>query len=272
MTRSLRLVSSLLFGAGLLPLLAHAQVPGALSADPSRTPAPASAGAANRRAALSLPFFDDFSTQPEGAPSTQRWEAGGGVLVNNRFVLAPPSRGAATFDGLNAKGLPRGSFFSDTDTLTSQPIDLSGLTAASNVYLSFFWQAGNIVSAPTAASSSRPVFIQLEFLGNGGPPTGALSGPSAARASAPASASFCSRLRTHVFCTRASSSGFTPPATSRTWTTTTPGASTTCAWTATAQPPIPPTATLPPVGRWAACSSATLPCPSGNTTPVRPQQ
>ncbi|UOQ55630.1 T9SS type A sorting domain-containing protein [Hymenobacter cellulosivorans] len=169
MTRSLRLLSSLLFGAVLLPLAAQAQVPGALPSDPSRAAAPTKAAATARPAALSLPFFDDFSTQPEGAPSPQRWEAGGGVLINNRFILAPPSRGAATFDGLNAKGLPRGSFFSDTDTLTSLPIDLSGLTAASNAYLSFFWQAGNIVSAPTTASSSRPVFIQLEFLGNGGP-------------------------------------------------------------------------------------------------------
>ncbi|TGE25220.1 T9SS type A sorting domain-containing protein [Hymenobacter aquaticus] len=167
MTRSLRLLPSLLLTAGLLPLAARAQVLGSLTSDPSRATAPLPA-TASRAAALTLPFFDDFSTQREGAPAVERWQPGGGTLVNNRFVLAPPSRGAVTFDGLNGKGQPYGSFFSDTDTLTSQPIDLGGLTAASNVYLSFFWQAGNIFSAPTNASSSRPVFIQLEFLGNDG--------------------------------------------------------------------------------------------------------
>ncbi|TGE29382.1 T9SS type A sorting domain-containing protein [Hymenobacter metallicola] len=166
MTRFLRL-TQLLLAAGLLPLSARAQSLSNLTRDPNRV-APEASAAAARPAALSLPFFDDFSTQPEGAPSAQRWAPGGGTLVNNRFVLAPPSRGAVTFDGLNGQGRPYGSFFSDTDTLTSQPIDLSGLTAASNVYLSFFWQAGNIFSAPTTASSSRPVFIRLEFLARNG--------------------------------------------------------------------------------------------------------
>ncbi|TGE13452.1 T9SS type A sorting domain-containing protein [Hymenobacter elongatus] len=169
MTRLFRLAYSFLLVAGLLSPAAQAQSLGVLTHDPSRASTPNSPPAAARTTVLSLPFFDDFSTQPEGAPSVQRWTLGGGTLVNNRFVLAPPSRGAATFDGLNGKGQPYGSFFSDTDTLTSQPIDLSGLAATDNVYLSFFWQAGNIFSAPTAASSSRPVYIQLEFLGNGGP-------------------------------------------------------------------------------------------------------
>jgi hypothetical protein len=169
MTRLLRLLRLALLAAGLLPLTTQAQVLGSLTSDPSRAVESARPGAAARTTALALPFFDDFSTQPEGRPSSQRWEQRGGTLVNNRFVLAPPSRGAVTFDGLNGQGQPYGNFFSDTDTLTSLPIDLSQLTAADNAYLSFFWQAGNIFSAPTAASSSRAVFIQLEFLGNAGP-------------------------------------------------------------------------------------------------------
>ncbi|MCB2377945.1 T9SS type A sorting domain-containing protein [Hymenobacter sp. BT635] len=168
MTRSLRLVQSFLLAAGLLPLAAQAQEVGPLTNDPSRAASLTTQPEMARPSVLALPFFDDFSTQPEGAPSQERWQRGGGTLVNNRFVLAPPSRGAVTFDGLKGNGQPYGSFFSDTDTLTSQPIDLSGLTPGDNVYLSYFWQAGNIFSAPTNASSSRPVFIRLEFLDNNG--------------------------------------------------------------------------------------------------------
>ena len=158
MTRSLRLFPAFLL---LLPLSTQAQAPGALPSDPGRAPAPALPTAA-RPTALTLPFFDDFSTQAEGVPSAQRWEQVGGSLVNNRFVLAPPSRNAATLDGLNAQGQPYGSFYSDTDTLTSQPIDLSGLTANDRVFLSFFYQVGNIFSQPSTASSTRPVFISVD--------------------------------------------------------------------------------------------------------------
>ncbi|MCB2408075.1 T9SS type A sorting domain-containing protein [Hymenobacter lucidus] len=168
MTRFLRFLSTYLLAAGLSPLAVQAQMAGSLPNDPSRAITPVTAAPVGRPTVLALPFFDDFSTQPEGAPNAVRWAVGGGTLVNNRFVLAPPSRGAVTFDGLKSNGQPYGSFFSDTDTLTSQPIDLSGLSAADNVYLSYFWQAGNIFSAPTAASSSRQIFLQLEFLDNTG--------------------------------------------------------------------------------------------------------
>lgn len=142
-----------------------------LSADPARAvPTAKGAHSVARGTGVNLPFFDDFAQQPEGTPNAEHWEVRGGTLVNNRFPVAPPSRNVATFDGLKANGQPYGnsSFYSDTDTLTSLPIDLSGLTAGSNVYLNFFWQAGSIVGPPSAASSTRQVAFTLEFLNDAG--------------------------------------------------------------------------------------------------------
>ncbi|OON67186.1 T9SS type A sorting domain-containing protein [Hymenobacter sp. CRA2] len=140
-----------------------------MSADPARTQPGTAAGAA-RTAALGLPFFEDFAGQREGSPNAARWETNGGVLVNERFSLGPPSRGMATFDGLNGRGQSYGppAAYSNTDTLTSLPIDLSGGQPTDRTYLSFFWQAGSIVGAPSANSSSRRVNLQLEFLDNTG--------------------------------------------------------------------------------------------------------
>ncbi|SHI94626.1 Por secretion system C-terminal sorting domain-containing protein [Hymenobacter daecheongensis DSM 21074] len=153
----------------LLPLAGRAQLVQPLPTDPGRAAAlAAQPNAASRPAALALPFFDDFSLQREGPPNNARWVAGGGVLVNNRFALAPPSRGVASFDGLNGRGQPYGTLYSDTDTLTSQPIDLSTLTATDRVFLSFFYQVGNIYSQPSTNSSSRPVFIEVQFKDNNG--------------------------------------------------------------------------------------------------------
>ena len=159
---------SLLFPVLLLALAssaAFAQTAGPLSADPGRARA-AGPAPGRRPAALTLPFFDDFATQTEGEPSQQRWAGGGGALVNNRFPVAPPTRNVATLDGLRANGQPYGSSsaYSDTDTLTSQPLDLSGFTAADNIYLSFFWQSGSVVGPAKANSGSQPVLLELEFL------------------------------------------------------------------------------------------------------------
>ncbi|MBC6699279.1 T9SS type A sorting domain-containing protein [Hymenobacter puniceus] len=134
-----------------------------LSADPGRTPAKAGSATAQRGQALALPFFDDFTTPLDGAPKATNWLPAGGVLVNNRFPVAPPTRGVATFDGLQANGRPYGSGYSDTDTLVSQPIDLSGRTAADRLYLGFYWQAGNIFRRPSANASTAAVQLQLEF-------------------------------------------------------------------------------------------------------------
>jgi hypothetical protein len=163
------LLSLLVIG---LPLAAQAQLITPLGADPSRAQSTASLTppVAGRGTKVVLPLFDDFAPQGEGLPNPLYWEPGGGTLVNNRFPVAPPSRGVVTFDGLSVSGQPYGSSsaYNDTDTLTSQPIDLSGLTANSGVYLSFFWQAGSVVGPPKANTGTQPVRLELELLDNAG--------------------------------------------------------------------------------------------------------
>ncbi|MDO7884323.1 T9SS type A sorting domain-containing protein [Hymenobacter cheonanensis] len=181
--------------AVLLSLLARAQTappvltPQPLTSDPSRAYVPAlSGGATQRTAALALPFFEDFTLPRDGQPSPLRWQpatttypngglnelhyAGGGAYVSNRLASEPLTRGTATLDGLRANGRPytpgSASLYSATDTLTSQPIDLSSYSAAANLYLSYAWQAGSLVGAPVATSSGAPVFLTLEFLDNVG--------------------------------------------------------------------------------------------------------
>ncbi|MGI4874734.1 MAG: T9SS type A sorting domain-containing protein [Janthinobacterium lividum] len=162
-----------------------------LSADPGRAAAASKAPAATQRlTALALPFFDDFTAPRDGAPSPLRWQAattaypdpnsgsgfstysGGGAYVSNRLAAEPLTRGTVTLDGLRGNGLAyssaSASFYSKTDTLTSQPIDLSGVSAGSNVYLSYAWQAGSLAGSPVANGSSTPVYLTLEFLDNVG--------------------------------------------------------------------------------------------------------
>jgi hypothetical protein len=147
---------------GLLSLPGQAQVIRPLS---SGTPLPPAPATARRVQALALPFFDDFAGQGEGRPSEQRWLTTGGTLVNNRFARRPPSKGVATLDGFRADGSSYGgvSAVGTTDSLTSQPIDCSGLAASDNVFLSFFWQAGTLVGPPAAATSSRPIGLYVDF-------------------------------------------------------------------------------------------------------------
>ena len=100
-----------------------------------------------------MPFFDDFVTPLNGPPDAQFWMPGGGAYVSNRFALMPLTRGTATFDALKADGSSYSgqvnNLYDAIDSLTSQPIDLSGLTAASAVYLSFARQAGGLIGNPT---------------------------------------------------------------------------------------------------------------------------
>ena len=180
----------------LLHLAARAQAPLVLTplplgADPSRAAAllaPTPSAAAQRTAALTLPFFEDFTLPLDGQPSPLRWQdktpnypsgnglmqqyGGGGAYVSNRLAIKPLTRGTATLDGLRANGLPynaaSASAYSGTDTLTSQPIDLSGLSTANQVYLSYAWQAGTLAGAPVASGSGTPVYLTLEFLDNVG--------------------------------------------------------------------------------------------------------
>ncbi len=101
---------------------------------------------------LKLPFFDDF-TSSFPYPNQSIW-VDSFVNINNTFAISPPSYGVATFDNLNAKGIPyfpiNANTHSESDYLTSSPINLkdykSGLNTinyliSDSIYLSFFYQA-----------------------------------------------------------------------------------------------------------------------------------
>ncbi|UII24619.1 T9SS type A sorting domain-containing protein [Fulvivirga maritima] len=98
---------------------------------------------------LSLPFWDDFSFS-DNSPSDSLWSTNG-VFINNGMGVNPPSIGVATFDGLNSSGAPYVNSPTSTgitDSLTSKPIELSELTVADNVYLSFYYQYAGYGEAP----------------------------------------------------------------------------------------------------------------------------
>ncbi len=184
----------------LLSLTGRAQTPvllrpEPLRADPARaastpTPTHTKASAAQQQlAALALPFFEDFTLPRDGQPSPARWQGrardypdgsggnaqtygGGGAYVSNRLAVNPLTRGTATLDGLRANGLPynavSASSYGATDTLTSLPIDLSGFSAGSQVYLSYALQEGTLAGSPIISGGSTPVGLTLEFLDQSG--------------------------------------------------------------------------------------------------------
>lgn len=93
---------------------------------------------------LTLPFFDDFSSVT-GTPSQDRWMTEGGASVATGAGLLPPTVGVATLDAIGADGrlyvdASVGRFAGDT--LCSRSIDLSGLTEADSVVLSFYYLPG----------------------------------------------------------------------------------------------------------------------------------
>lgn len=77
------------------------------------------------------------------------------AFQNTTFPIDPPTIGVATLDGLNEFGRPYNNTVVNpvgrADVLTSKPIDLSGLTNDSAVYISFFVQAqgrGDLPNTP----------------------------------------------------------------------------------------------------------------------------
>lgn len=113
---------------------------------------------------LSLPFFDDFANNPNAVfPDCAKWQDNH-AFINQTMAYFPPSIGTATLDGLNADGRPYDQTAdpnsgNPADTLTSQPIDLSGKSAANNIVLSFFYQAQGLGDRPELYDS-----LILEFL------------------------------------------------------------------------------------------------------------
>lgn len=104
--------------------------------------APKSHTAAKTTAVLTLPFFDDF-TDYSFYPNPERW-IDSNVYINNTMGVGMISRGVATFDALNKRGRPYDTVnrfnVIFADSLTSQPIDLSGNNPGDSIYLSFFYQ------------------------------------------------------------------------------------------------------------------------------------
>ncbi len=83
------------------------------------------------------------------------------VYINNRYAIAPPTFGVATFDGLDSTGYPYNFGMSQgsngqADVLTSKPFQLDQMM--NNVYLSFFYQPQGNGNAPEAKDS-----LVLEF-------------------------------------------------------------------------------------------------------------
>ncbi len=137
---------------------------------PSRgaeSPAHSQTAKSARVSALALPFFDDFSTTATSRPDSSLWLPGSGVYVNNTLTVNQPSINVATFDGLKANGVPY-DFVSeqaqgDSDTLTSQPINLGGLVPRDSVYLSFYTEPKGLGELPDRVDTLR-----LEFLNKAG--------------------------------------------------------------------------------------------------------
>lgn len=120
---------------------------------------------------MELPFFDDF--YPADIYPDQGLWVDGFVYVNATFGVDPPTIGVATFDGLDALGRPYSIVSEDhgpADRLTSQPINLSGLDASDNVYLSFYYQPGGLGEPPTFDSSDirNQDVLLVEFLDTAG--------------------------------------------------------------------------------------------------------
>ncbi|GAA4035216.1 hypothetical protein GCM10022409_19780 [Hymenobacter glaciei] len=170
-----RLPRLLLLCSPLLCLLQLAAAPalgqvvpsGPLQADPGRAGYVPSATlkAQYRTAALNLPFFDDFTTPREGNPDPRNWLPSGGAFVSNRLAPLPPTRGAATLDGLRTNGQSYSGLITSPngvlDSLTSQPVNLANLGLNDQVYLSFAWQAGSVASVPGSGTPSNPVRLEL---------------------------------------------------------------------------------------------------------------
>lgn len=96
----------------------------------------------------SIPFWDDFSQGLD----TLKWSIEGASYTET-IGLSAPSIGMVLLDGVDQNGRPYSATQIDqgeTDSLTSAPFDLSGLTAqeSETLFLSFFWQAGGRAELP----------------------------------------------------------------------------------------------------------------------------
>lgn len=112
-------------------------------------------------------FWDDFSQENITVDSLKVWgsdtvlywdyEASKNVFISETLAKKAPTYRVATFDGVDANG----DFYSEDETrnygdsLLSAPLDLSGLE---DVVLSFYWQAGGNVEAPSTGDLFQLLF------------------------------------------------------------------------------------------------------------------
>lgn len=108
---------------------------------------------------LTLPFFEDFSS--EGVfPDPDKW-TDQYVFINNSFGKDPMSIGVATLDAIDENGnvYAQTSWPASSDVLTSQGFDLSSYSLPEDtVILSFFYQSGGKGEVPEIKDS-----LLLEF-------------------------------------------------------------------------------------------------------------
>jgi hypothetical protein len=109
-------------------------------------------------------FLDDFS-KAGPYPDTTLW-LDNFTFINRTYGKAPVTLGVATFDGMNAAGIPydwgaTSTSASIADYLTSKPIDLSIVAQNdTTVYLSFYYQPEGLGNDPEMKDS-----LVVEFKG-----------------------------------------------------------------------------------------------------------
>ena len=107
---------------------------------------------------ITLPFWDDFSWS-SGEVDTTLWLPGSQVQVITKTGIGidPPTLNVATFDGVDALGIPYLNTDSngEVDSLISQPIDLTQVPVnlRNTVYLSFFYETKGLGEAPEEEDS-----------------------------------------------------------------------------------------------------------------------
>jgi hypothetical protein len=115
---------------------------------------------------LTLPFWDDFSTAKGMYPNPSLWVDSAMVFINDGIAINPPTIKTATFDGINAKGVPYSpeqlTLTGFNDELTSLPINLSEtavpVAQRNSVFLSFFFQWQGNGEAPDDTD-----YLQVQF-------------------------------------------------------------------------------------------------------------
>lgn len=119
---------------------------------------------------VSLPFWDDFSTQAAGViPDTLLWVNSATVFISEGSAIEPPSINTAVFDGLDSVGeaynISETTLRGYNDALTSADILLDEVASAdrSSVYLSFFYQKGGYGEPPDDED-----YLEVDFLDSDG--------------------------------------------------------------------------------------------------------